>query len=338
MKTKVSLLSAVLAAVLVSCNHTARQASAINGSVQDICTASLKSGMKTFHATEGNVMVMDVKTGLVEANVGLTTEDGGKTFTVIENSTVASPSGLFSMVSLLADAEKTGVMDTTLTVDTGNGIAVIGGDTLLDHNWRRGGYQVINMRWGVMLNSQIYIAKHTLRVFPDEKDYDAQLRRMSVNVKRDKDTSYPKYTVGYGKCSPVQLLTFYNALANGGRMMKPLTSKQTPVVLNRQIAKPENVSMMNALLALCVKDGLGKKAYSNQVTIAGKPGTMILDASSVSTVSDTHLYNLQFCGFFPAEQPRYTLIVTLYKKGTPASGGLMAGSIAKDVAERLTAR
>ena len=110
-------------------------------------------------------------------------------------------------------------------------------------------------------------------------------------------------------------------------MVKPIFHKGDTIIIKEQIAGKENIATIQQLLVQKVKDGLAHQAYSDKVSIAGEQGTAI-----VKEDGDNSIYCLQFCGYYPSDNPLYSIIVSLNKKGLPASGG-MAGKIAKQIVE-----
>jgi cell division protein FtsI (penicillin-binding protein 3) len=141
--------------------------------------------------------------------------------------------------------------------------------------------------------------------------------------------------IGYNrKITPIQMLTFYNAIANNGKMVKPTLVPGTTEVINEQIAKKENVALMQQTLEHVVSQGLGRKAGSTNFKVAGKTGTSQVNEyyDGDNTVSE---YQVAFCGFFPADAPKYSMIVSMNKLGLPASGGGMAGTLFHDISEYL---
>ena len=145
------------------------------------------------------------------------------------------------------------------------------------------------------------------------------------------DISFAKFTTGKKQqITPLQILTFYNAIANNGKMIKPTFHKGETITIKEQITSKENIAIIQQLLMRKVKDGLAHQAYSDKVSIAGEQGTAI-----VKKDGNNIIYCLQFCGYYPSDNPQYSIIVSLNKKGLPASGG-MAGEIVQHIVEFLS--
>ncbi|MCF0185344.1 MAG: PASTA domain-containing protein, partial [Bacteroidaceae bacterium] len=143
-------------------------------------------------------------------------------------------------------------------------------------------------------------------------------------------------------------LAFYNAIANNGTMMRPRFIKHVekdgrvvhqfePEIIKEQICKPETLEKIQNILIRVVNEGVAKKAGSKQFQVAGKTGTAQV-AQNGGYHNGTMHYLVSFCGYFPAENPKYTCIVAMRKRGTPASGGSQCGPVFKAIAERVYAK
>ena len=162
-------------------------------------------------------------------------------------------------------------------------------------------------------------------------------------------TTLPWMSIGYEtQIAPINTVTFYNAIANNGRMMRPRFVKRfvkdgqvvletQPEVIKEQIAKPQTIKTMQTVLRHVVSQGLGKKAGSHSFQVSGKTGTAQV-AKAGGYKSGTVEYWLSFCGYFPSDDPRYTCIVCIKKMGLPASGGLMSGGIFHNISEGVMAK
>ncbi len=164
-------------------------------------------------------------------------------------------------------------------------------------------------------------------------------------------TALPWMSIGYeSQIPPISTLTFYNAIANGGKMMRPRFVKQVvkdgevlanydPVVLKPQICGSATLAKIKTMLEHVVSRGTGKSARSQLFSVAGKTGTAQISHGKSGYKSGGMRYLLSFVGFFPSDQPRYSCIVCIQKSGHPASGGMSAkvfhkiseGVMAKDL-------
>ena len=318
----------------------------IDSTLQTNATAILESKLSEINAQSGQVIVMEVQTGQIKALVGLT-KKGSTNYQPCENFSVWQSTGLMHPISLLAALE-TGKVKLSDKVDTGNGIYQIHGRELKDHNWHRGGYGELTVQEGLATSSNIAIYKTMEKAFANNpQSYFDLLANMSygkpdsitgiANLKHfvtPKDNNWAKSdfawsSIGYNQqISPIQILTFYNAIANNGKMIQPQLFKDSVVVINPQIASRASIDSLKKALVFNVTDGLGQPAKSDKVLVAGMQGTSSLSTNEDSTKD---MYAVEFCGYFPTDNPKYSIIVSINKAGLPASGELMAGDVFKKI-------
>lgn len=334
---KLLLLGSI--AVMTACTPT--KESTIDTTLQSKVDSILQNKMSEIGAISGQAIVMEVQTGEIKTMVG---------------NGISQESGLIRTASLLAALE-TGKVKLSDTVDVGEGVYEIHNRELLDHNWHRGGYGKLTTLQGLMVNSHIANYKNIERAFEEEQAYFDMLNKMgygqpeniegldslkAVHFVTPKDsgwsnTSLAWFCIGYNQqISPIQMLTFYNAIANEGKMVKPTLYKGETEVINPQIASKANIDSLQMALVKVVTEGLGKPAQSDKVQVAGVSG-----GSQISTEEDNSegrvntIYSVEYCGYFPADAPKYTIIVSMNKKGLPASGNLMAGGVFKEIVDYM---
>ena len=214
---------------------------------------------------------------------------------------ILQESGLVRTASLLAVLE-TKAVKLSDTIDVGDGILAIGKDTLCDHNWHRGGYGKITVEQGFGLASNIANYKAVRKAFDNEQAFAEVLAKYGYQVK---DTSLVYNSLGYGiLTTPLQNLSFINSIAKSKTAIKEV-------------------------LEYSVSDGLAKPAQSDKVKVAGATGTIQLPNGE---------YAVEFCGYFPADNPKYSVIVTINKTELPASGGLMAGDVFRHIVDIMNER
>jgi cell division protein FtsI (penicillin-binding protein 3) len=155
--------------------------------------------------------------------------------------------------------------------------------------------------------------------------------------------------IGYElQITPLQLLAFYNAVANDGRYMQPFLVKEIkeygktiktfkPIVLERRIASPEAISLLKELLVAVVKEGTAKHINSSLYQIAGKTGTAITNFRKFTSGRENKKYQASFVGFFPAENPVYSCIVVMQDPETGIYGGTVAAPVFREIADRAYA-
>ena len=303
---------------------------------------------------QGQAIVMDVETGEILAMSGLERNYEGK-FQPCKNFAYQQELGsLMKTASLLTLFERG--IDSTYVVHTGVGVWGLDNNWVLrDHNWRRGGYGDMNLARALEVSSNIGIGVPIWESFKGhEQDFFNDLNKMSFGqpdfingIEGLKPTTYdsPKDSdwvnkfiiwsaIGYNrKIAPIQMLTFYNAIANDGKMVKPTLKTGEIEILNPQIASKDNIKKMQVILEHVVSQGLGRKAGSPIIRVAGKTGTSQVNEYDYYNEVGTPLveYQLAFCGYFPADKPKYSMIVSINKLGLPASGGGMAGVVFHDI-------
>jgi len=162
-------------------------------------------------------------------------------------------------------------------------------------------------------------------------------------------TTLPWMSIGYEtQIPPINILTFYNAIANNGKMIRPKFAREVvkdgqvverfpTEVINPKICSDKTLTEIREILEKVVSQGLAKPAGSKQFQVAGKTGTAQISQGAAGYHSNRR-YLVSFCGYFPAESPKYSMIVSIQKPGLPASGGTMAGAVFSKIAERVYAK
>jgi len=343
----------------------------INVDMQDICEKALVDKLKELDATVGVVVLMDVQTGDVKAIVNMTKCPDGNYYEIRNNaiSDMLEPGSTFKTASVMVALED-GYITPDFGMQTGNGINNMYGRNMKDWNWYRGGfgYQTVTHMMEVSSNVGISMVidkfyKHNPGKFVDG------LKRMSLNkplhlqipgegipnIRGPKEryfakTTLPWMSIGYEtQIPPINLLTFYNAIANNGVMVRPRfvteavrngeVVKEYPVkVINPKICSDKTLKYIQEILRKVVGEGLAKPAGSKQFHVSGKTGTAQISQGSEGYINGGRHYLVSFCGYFPSEHPKYSLIVSIQKQHLPASGGLMAGSVFSKIAERVYAK
>lgn len=331
-----------------------QEGTTISPALQHAADSLLNDKLTEINGLQGQVIIMNVHTGEILAMAGRERNYEGK-FQPCQNFAYQQELGSLIKVASLLIALETGKAHLSDVIDTGEGVWQIDDDRIMkDHNWRRGGYGKVTLDQALEISSNIGISKTIWNIFKgEEQDYFNKLDSMSfgqpnsiegIEGLRPSVYSSPKDSdwvnkdilwsaIGYNrKIAPIQMLTFYNAIANNGKMVKPTLVPGTTEVINEHIAKKENIALMQQTLEHVVSQGLGHKAGSAKILVAGKTGTSQVNEyyEGDNTVSEFHL---AFCGFFPADRPKYSMIVSLNKIGLPASGGGMAGDAFHNIVE-----
>ena len=332
--------------------------SAIIPELQTAVDSLLSAELTEINGLQGQVTVMEVQTGRILAMVGLERVFESK-YKPCQNFAYQQDLGSLMKVASLLTLFERGI-DSTYVVHTGIGVWGVDDNWVLrDHNWRRGGYGDMNIARALEVSSNIGIGVPVWESYKGhEQDFFDDLNKMSFGqpdfingIEGLKPTTYdsPKDSdwvnkfiiwsaIGYNrKIAPIQMLTFYNAIANDGKMVKPTLKTGEIDIINPQIASKDNIKKMQVILDHVVSQGLGRKAGSPVIRVAGKTGTSQVGEYSFGEESSVIEYQLGFCGYFPADNPKYSMIVSMNKLGLPASGGGMAGVVFHNVVEWMIA-
>ena len=302
---------------------------------------------------QGQAIVMDVQTGEILAMSGRERNFEGK-FQSCHNFAYQQELGSLTQTASLLAVLESGKVQLSDQIQTGSGVwPVENGLEMKDHNWRWGGYGSISLDRALAVSSNIGISKVVNNVYGNnQQGFFDQLVKMSfgqpdyiegidglkpVGNNSPKDNNWNNYdllwsSIGYEwKIAPIQMLTFYNAIANNGKMVKPTLKTGVVEIINPQIASKANIDSMQVALDHVVSQGLGKKAGSPILRVAGKTGTSQVKEYDFGEENYVSEYQLAFCGYFPADKPMYSIIVSINKLGLPASGGGMAGVVFHDI-------
>ena len=349
----------------------------IDVGIQDLAERALLNELQEINGNVGVAIVMEVATGDIKAIVNLDKCEDGQ-YREIKNHAVSDllePGSVFKTASMMVALDDN-VVDTMYTVETGGGVWTMYGRDMKDHNWRRGGYGTLTLPWCLKYSSNIGVSRiidtfyhknpekfvqgiYKLGLADDLQipitGYSPAKIRMPKKNKHGQwvnwsHTALPWMSIGYEtQVPPISTLTFYNAIANGGKMMRPRFVKKVvkdgtvlaeypPVVQREQIAKESTITEMRRILTEVVSEGLGKKAGSDKFSVAGKTGTAQMSKGVAGYKTGVTDYLLSFAGFFPADAPRYSCIVCIQKSGLPASGGGMSGVVFHNIAEGIMAQ
>ena len=351
----------------------------IDVNMQDLAERALIRELKKeeVNGDVGVAIVMEVKTGDVKAIVNMSKGADGE-YHESKNSAVSDllePGSVFKTACIMVALDD-GVVDTTYSVDTGNGIWEMYGAKMRDHNWHKGGYQVLTLPQTLERSSNIGISRIIDKYYSKNPEKfvqgidrlglrtDLQLPlvgaaapRIRMPKKNERGqyvnwskTALPWMSIGYEtQIPPISTLTFYNAIANNGVMVRPRFVKSVmkdgevirefpTEVIKPSICKEKTLREIQTILEHVVSQGLGKKAGSKLFKVAGKTGTAQISKGTGGYKSGRMNYLLSFAGYFPADNPRYSCIVCIQKSGLPASGGGMSGVVFHEIAEGIMAQ
>jgi len=340
--------------------------STIDVYIQDVAHHALLKQLEYFQADHGCVVVMEVKTGEIKAisNLG---RQKNNTYAEIMNYAIwesQEPGSTFKIASLLVLLESRKI-DTARVFNTFDGEIELYGKKVIDS--KKGGFGKISLARGIELSSNIVIVQAVQEVFKDkpaefvDKLYEIGLNKpleipikgegapIIYHPKHNKEhwskLSLPWMSFGYGlQLTPLQTLTFYNAIANNGEMVKPKFVKEireqnkTKIkfkkeVIKSKICSDKTLKQIQNILKNVVEKGTGKKMYSPNFSMAGKTGT-----AQVGYINrDSMYYSSSFAGYFPAENPKYSCIVVISKPNRLRGyyGADVSGQVFKAVAQKI---
>ena len=334
--------------------------------LQDVAETSLYRAMKSHNADEGTVIVMEVKTGHIKAISNLSRESNGEYAEKFNHAVGGSiePGSTFKLVTMMALLEDTNI-NLNDTINTGNGEYTFYKRKVRDHH--EGGYGKITIQQSFELSSNVAMAKLTDKHFGTKPskflEYVDRLHLSKPLGLQITGESYPKITrptdkdwsgitlpwmaYGYGfEISPLHTLALYNAVANDGKMIKPIfvtsVSRADQVkkeyeteVLVSKICSNKTLNQLKLLLEGVVEKGTAKNLKHADYRIAGKTGT----AQILENGRYEKRYITSFVGYFPAHAPKYTAIVLVKNpRGVYQYGNNVAGPVFKDIADNIYSR
>jgi cell division protein FtsI (penicillin-binding protein 3) len=337
----------------------------LNVKIQDITESALYKQLQNSNADWATAIVMEVKSGEIKAIANLGKQNGD--YFETDNYALGprgcyEPGSTFKLVSLMVALED-GVVDTSNVFDTGNGSWQKSGRKISDTH----GNGPITVKQIFEKSSNIGVAKIITEFYEkNPKKYVDRVYSFGINKPLGLDISgegqpFFKYPgdadwwgttlagMSYGyetKMSPIQILNFYNAVANNGKMVKPhlvkeirengaLVKKFKTEVSNPMIASKETIGKAKAMLEGVCINGTGKDLQSKYFKIAGKTGTARVATSSEGYSAG--MYLASFVGYFPADDPKYSIIVTFNNPRGGYYGGSVAGPVFKEIAEKTYA-
>lgn len=341
--------------------------STIDVNIQDIAHHALLEQLEKYKADHGTVVVMETATGEIKAisNLGRTSEGTyfeKLNYAVGESHEPGSTFKLMAMVVALDDQ----VIDTGTVVDTEDGVIRIYGAAVRDS--RYGGYGKISAARALEVSSNVGLVK---LIYENYKDNPLKFikglkemhldERLGLEIKGEgkpyipvpgdekwSGLALPWMAYGYGvKITPLQTLTFYNAIANDGVMVKPrfilavkernkIIEEFEKEIIDQQICSPETVQQVQEILENVVKRGTGEKLYDPDFSMAGKTGTAQTEYW-MADWDENPRYISSFVGYFPADDPKYSCIVVIHEPDTDIGfyGANVSGPVFKKIAQKI---
>lgn len=334
--------------------------------LQDVAETALHKAMMEHNADDGLVVVMEVKTGEVKAISNLSSDGNGNFYEKFNFATGGSfePGSTFKLVTMIALLEDSEV-ELSDSIDTGNGEFTFYKNKVRDHE--EGGLGTITVREAFEHSSNVAMAKlvdknfgKRPQKFLDHVDRLKLNKPLNVQISGEpmpkfkrpgekgwSGISLPWMAYGYGiEFTPLHTLTLYNAVANGGKMIKPVfvteirkadeveESFETETVVGK-ICSDKTLAKLKVMLEGVVQDGTAKNIKDSHYRIAGKTGT----AQILENGRYTKKYITSFVGYFPAHAPKYTAIVLIKNpRGWYQYGSNVAAPVFKEIADNIYSR
>ncbi len=347
----------------------------INIGLQDAADKALREKLQSDELLEGGTaVVMEVATGAIRAIVNLRKDEDGTfkdIFPYASTETIdpGSTMKLSTLLCLLEDGHVT--LDTP--IDAGNGKWIYSGFTFTDT--KSGGYGMLNVKKAFEKSSNIAFAKLAVNYY--ENDYDGYIARLhslklnerldleiddqrngylvSAEIMKNDKTALPNTAIGYSsKLSPLNMLSLYNTVANGGKMMKPYLIEKVadrgktieifgPKQKSGSICSKETIRLATEALIGVVEEGTAQNIKDPRYKIAGKTGTAQITYEKLEgrnayvDAQGRRRYHASFVGFFPADAPKYSCVVSLYTERTLRNfyGGTWSAPVFKNISDYL---
>lgn len=339
--------------------------------LQDVAEQSLRKQLKQHNAHHGVAILMEVETGAIKAIVNLHRSKPGIYIEDYFNYAIGEatePGSTFKLASMIAALED-GVVRLTDSIDTGNGVYKYYDQLMRDTH--HGGFGKITVREAFEKSSNVGISRMIYENYKDNpRRFVDRLYAMGLHkplgveikgegqpkIKYPGDNSWsgvtlPWMSIGYEvKLTPLQILAFYNAVANNGEKMKPMFAKGVsqhgqvlkefePEVLNPSICSVATLEKVRSLLKGVVERGTAQNIRNSVYDIAGKTGTAQVAKGSEGYRSEDGVeYMASFVGYFPADDPMYSCIVAVNSPSNNVYyGNVVAGTVFREIADRVYA-
>lgn len=338
---------------------------AIDINIQDVAESELKRQLEFQNARHGTVVLMEVETGYIKAIANLTMGADSNYYEFYNHAVGLKtvPGSTFKLATIMALLEDKKASLNQIVNATG---AYDFYDVTL-HDSRPGGYGKITLKEAFEKSSNV-IAKVTYEAYKaNPQQFIDRLKSfglgepLGLDLKGEPNPtlndvgegnwsgiSLPWMSIGYEvQQTPLQTLAFYNAIANNGEYLRPLFVKEIrkdgqviekfdKVVLKEQVCSEQTVKALQSCLEGVVENGTGKKLKSSNFKIAGKTGTVKLSNGNKG-YSENSKYQASFCGYFPADKPKYSCIVVIAGPTKQIYGAQVSGSVFKAIADKVYA-
>ncbi|MEM7102589.1 MAG: penicillin-binding protein [Bacteroidota bacterium] len=342
----------------------------IDINIQDVTENALLRAIRHHDAKHGCAIVMEVATGKIKAIANIGKTDDGNLWETYNFAIGAStePGSTFKAAAMLALAED-GFVNPEDSIDLQLGKMDFYEETMEDASYHL--LEKTTVRKAFEISSNVGIAQLVHHHYQEKERQERFIKRLKeFNLHKNTEieiegegnayikeaftdgwsgTTIPWMSIGYElKVTPLQMLAFYNAIANNGRMMKPYIVSEIqddgrsiknfyPEVTRRQIAGKKAIAMVKEMLEGVVQRGTAKRINSETYKMAGKTGTAILNYKK-DMPKGYRKYQASFAGYFPADNPKYSCIVVI---NTPRQNGFYGAQVAapvfRDIADKCFA-
>ncbi len=338
--------------------------STIDVNMQDMAQRALEKQLIISNADNGCVILMEVATGEIRAVANFTRVEEGvyreKFNYAIAQS--AEPGSTFKLASYLVALED-GKIDTNTVIETGNGTYQVHRHTIRDTH----GYGTLSVKEAFELSSNVAITKIINTYYKNNPAaFTKRLHELHLNdplglqipgegkplIKTPDSKSWSGLSLvqmAYGyelKLTPLQTLSLYNAVANNGTMVAPLFVKEIrrlgntierfeTRVIDEHIASDATIGKLQDMLAGVMIEGTGKRLRNPQLSMAGKTGTAQMADGAAGYRN--RKYQSSFAGYFPADNPKYSMIVVVQNPRNGYYGASIAGPVFRELADMVYA-
>jgi cell division protein FtsI (penicillin-binding protein 3) len=328
---------------------------------QDVAENALMKQLYKHNAKKGTVVLMEVETGQIKAIANLVHNARDNTYNETYNLAVGEsfePGSTFKLASVMV-AQEDGILSKIDSVEIGDGWTMFHGKTMKDsHLIDADGW--LTPEECLVYSSNVGISKIIYdhytgkewqfyrglnKIFPMEPTGIEIFGEIKPAIRKPDNRNWSKVTlpwmsIGYEiTVTPLQMLTFYNAVANNGKMVKPylvqsiseagrVIEKFEPEVIKKSICSEKTLALMQKYLTGVVEKGTASNIKNDIYKIAGKTGTAKVNKDGVYISK----YNASFAGYFPADNPKYSCIVVVYE---PGEGGFYATQVAAPVFKEI---
>jgi cell division protein FtsI (penicillin-binding protein 3) len=342
----------------------------IDLNIQDVAEEALRKQLMKHNAHHGTAILMEVQTGQVKAIANLERDEDG-TYRELYNYGIAEstePGSTFKLASLMAAMED-GYVDLEDTIDTQKGSIKIYDKEI--HDSYEKGYGLITVKKVFEVSSNVGVAKIIMKNYQGREEqfikriYGFGLnKQMNLDIKGEgapyikfpgdklwSGISLPMIAHGYEvRLTPLQILSFYNAVANNGKLVKPrfvnelrfhgqtIKTYETEVLIS-SICSMSTIRKARAMLEGVVENGTALNLLDSSLRIAGKTGTAQIAKQKLGYRQDARIsYQASFAGYFPADDPKYSCIVVVNAPSNDVYyGNLVAGPVFKEIAQKVNA-